>query len=63
MAKFIVHLESGTIVSVDECLMIDSEDIPEAVYSQLTGDPYWDDSVVLQIADTIGVPLVEMEEV
>ena len=63
MAKFIVHLESGTIVPVDDCLLLDADDIPESVYAEFTGEPYWDDSVVLQIADTIGVPLVEMEEV
>lgn len=63
MPKFIVHLGTDTIICADECLLLDSDDIPEEVYAEFTGEPYWDDSVVLRIADTIGVPLVETEEV
>jgi hypothetical protein len=63
MSKFIIHLESGTIMPAEECLVFDSDDLPESVYRELTGEPYWDDQVILRVAPSLSTPLVEMEAV
>lgn len=63
MAKFIVHVGTDTIVAVDECLLLDIDDIPDSLLADLTGDEYFDDNVVIKLANQYGTPLVEMEEV
>jgi len=63
MAKFIVHLGTDTIVAVDECLLLDIDDVPDDLLAELSGDEYFDDNVVIKLANQYGTPLTEMEEV
>lgn len=60
MAKFIVHLESDTIVPMDECLLLDFENVPDRVMDDFTGDDYFDDLIALKVARVYGKPLVQM---
>lgn len=62
MGKFIVHLDSDTIVPVDDCLLLNIDDIPDNLLADLTGDEYFDDGVVIKLAKQYGIPLTEMEE-
>lgn len=53
MTQYIVHKGTGTIIAVDECVIVD---IPDEI--EMTGDDYFDDLKVLDLAVEAGTPVV-----
>ena len=57
MTKYIVHKGTGTIIAVDECVIVD---VPESVLDEIVesgGDDYFEDEVILDLAVSNGVPI------
>jgi hypothetical protein len=57
MTKLIVHIGTGTIIDADECVIVDTDKFDDHDDARITGDDYFDDSVVVEIAERIGKPL------
>jgi hypothetical protein len=58
MTKYIVHKGTGTIIAVDECVIVD---VPEEVTDEITahgGEDYFDEEVILDLAVENGKPIV-----
>lgn len=57
MTKYIVHKGTGTIIAVDECVIVD---VSESVLKEIAesgGDDYFDDEVILALAVLEGAPI------
>lgn len=57
MTKLIVHIGTGTIIDADECVIVDTDKFDDHDDARITGDDYFDDSVVVEIAERIGTPI------
>lgn len=57
MAKFIVHLGTETIIDASECVIIDMDDLDDHDEARITGDDYFDDGVVCELAERLGRPV------
>jgi len=58
MTKYIVHIGTGTIIAVDECVIVD---VPDEVTDEITehgGEDYFDEEVILDLAVKTGKPIV-----
>lgn len=58
MTKYIVHIGTGTIIAVDECVIVD---VPDEVTDEITehgGEDYFDEEVILDLAVETGKPIV-----
>lgn len=49
--KYIVHHGTGTIIGADECVIVD---VPNDMADAMSGDDYFDDQQVLDLAHEIG---------
>jgi hypothetical protein len=50
---FIVH-ESGVIFDASECVLIDTDQLDDHDLARLSGDEYFDDGVMDEIAQRLG---------
>ena len=57
MTKLVVHIGTGTIIDADECVIVDTDKFDDHDEARMSGDDYFDDSVVVEIAERIGTPL------
>ena len=57
MAKFIVHLGTETIIDASECVILDMDDLDDHDEARITGDDYFDDGVVCELAERLGRPV------
>ncbi len=55
MTMFIVHRGTATVINAHECAIVD---ISDEVLDSMTGDDYFDDQVVLDLAEQNGRPVV-----
>ena len=53
MSLFIVH-ESGVIFDASECVLVDTDLLDDHDLERLSGDDYFDDSVMGEIAQRCG---------
>lgn len=54
---YIVHIGTGTIIAADECLIVA---VPDEVTDEITehgGDDYFDDSLIISLAQDNGKPI------
>lgn len=58
MGKYIVNIESGQVFHIDDCLVIDSDNLPPRILEKLTGEPYFDDEIICKAAERYGTTLV-----
>lgn len=56
MTRYIVH-ESGVIFDASECVLINDENLDDHDMARLSGDDYYDDSVMDEIAQRLGLPI------
>ncbi len=56
MTRYIVH-ESGVIFDASECVLINDENLDDHDMARLSGDDYYDDSVIDEIAQRLGIPI------
>lgn len=56
MTRYIVH-ESGVIFDASECVLINDENLDDHDMARLSGDDYFDDSVIDEIAQRLGLPI------
>ncbi len=56
MTRYIVH-ESGVIFDASECVLINDENLDDHDMARLSGDDYYDDSVIDEIAQRLGLPI------
>ncbi len=54
MSKYIVHPGTGTIIAVDECVIVT---VPDEMLDTLDGDDYFDDERICELAEEIGKPI------
>ena len=54
MSRFIVH-ESGVIFDASECVLVDTDLLDDHDMARFSGDDYFDDSVMDEIAQRCGV--------
>jgi len=52
--KYIVHEGTGTVIAVDECVIVD---VPEELLATLDGDDYFDDNKICEYASENGKPI------
>jgi hypothetical protein len=52
--KYIVHEGTGTVIAVDECVIVD---VPEEVLTTLDGDDYFDEYKICEYASENGKPI------
>jgi len=52
--KYIVHEGTGTIISADECVIVS---VPREILDAMSGDDYFDDQQVLDLAVEAGKPI------
>lgn len=57
MTKLIVHIGTGTIIDASECVVVDTDLFDNEDKARLTGDDYFDDSAVCDIAERLGTPV------
>jgi hypothetical protein len=57
MTKLVVHIGTGTIIDADECVIVDTDKFDDHDEARMSGDDYFDDSVVVEIAGRLGKPL------
>ncbi len=57
MTKLIVHIGTGTIIDADECVIVDTDKFDDHDEARMSGDDYFDDTAVVEIAERIGKPL------
>ena len=55
MSRLIVHTGTGTIVDASECVLVDTDLFDDHDMARLSGDDYFDDSVIVEIAERCGV--------
>lgn len=56
MTRYIVH-ESGVIFDASECVLINDENLDDHDMARLSGDDYYDDGVMDEIAQRLGLPI------
>ena len=56
MSRFIVH-ESGVIFDASECVVVDTDLFDDHDMARLSGDDYYDDGVMDEIAQRLGLPI------
>ena len=56
MTRYIVH-ESGVIFDASECVLINDENLDDHDMARLSGDDYFDDSVMDEITERLGLPI------
>ena len=56
MTRYIVH-ESGVIFDASECVLINDENLDDHDMARLSGDDYFDDGVIDEIANRLGLPI------
>ena len=56
MTRYIVH-ESGVIFDASECVLINDENLDDHDMACLSGDDYYDDGVMDEIAQRLGLPI------
>jgi len=56
VTRYIVH-ESGVIFDASECVLINDENLDDHDMARLSGDDYYDDSVIDEIANRLGLPI------
>jgi hypothetical protein len=54
MSKYIVHPGTGTVIAVDECVIVT---VPSEVTDSLSGDDYFDDERICELAEEQGKPI------
>jgi hypothetical protein len=57
MTKLVVHIGTGTIIDADECVIVDTDKFDDHDEARMSGDDYFDDTAVVEIAERIGTPL------
>ena len=57
MSRLIVHAGTGTIVDASECVLVDTDLFDDHDMARLSGDDYFDDSVIVEIAERCGVAI------
>ena len=55
--KYIVHYGTGTVIAVEECVVVDVSDEILADLTTSGGDDYFDDNVICDLALEIGTPI------
>jgi len=61
--KLVVHPGTGTIIDADECVFLDTDiDLTEEEHELLTGDDYFDDIAICDIAEALGKKLTDLLE-
>ena len=56
MTRYIVH-ESGVIFDASECVLVDTDLFDDHDLERLSGDEYFDDGIVAELAERCGVPI------
>lgn len=56
MTRYIVH-ESGVIFDASECVLINDENLDDHDMARLSNDEYFDDSVIDEIAQRLGLSI------
>jgi len=56
MSRFIVH-ESGEVFDASECVLVDTDQFDDHDMARLSGDDYFDDGVIFEIAGRCGVAI------
>ena len=56
MTRYIVH-ESGVIFDASECVLINDENLDDHDMARLSGDDFFDDGVIDEIAQRLGLPI------
>jgi hypothetical protein len=56
MSKFIVH-ESGVVFDASECVVVDTDLFDDHDLARLSGDDFFDDGVIDEIAQRLGVAI------
>ena len=57
MSRFIVH-ESGVIFDASECVLVDTDQLDDHDLERLSGDEYFDDGIISELAERCGVPII-----
>jgi hypothetical protein len=57
MSRLIVHAGTGTILDASECVVVDADYFDDHDMARLSGDDYFDDDVVVEIAERCGVAI------
>lgn len=52
--KYIVHQGTGTVIAVDECVIVT---VPDELLDTLDGDDYFDDTAICEYAEEHGKPI------
>ena len=52
--KYIVHQGTGTIIAVDECVIVT---VPDELLDTLDGDDYFDETAICEYAEEHGKPI------
>jgi len=55
MSRLIVHTGTDTILDAAECVIVDTDLLDDHDMARLSGDDYFDDSVIVEIAERCGV--------
>ncbi len=56
MSRFIIHPGTLTVISADECFILDLDaDITAEERDMLDGDDYYDDTLICTLAEQYGV--------
>jgi hypothetical protein len=55
MSRLVVHAGTGTILDASECVLVDTDLFDDHDMARLSGDDYFDDGVVVEIAERCGV--------
>lgn len=63
MSRLIVHIGTGTIVDAAECVLVDTDQFDDHDMARLSGDDYFDDGVVVEIAERCGVAVDIHEQI
>jgi hypothetical protein len=59
VSKFIVH-ESGVVFDASECVLVDADRLDDHDLARLSGDDFFDDGVIDEIAQRLGVAIPEV---
>ena len=56
MTRFVVH-ESGVIFDASECVVVDTDLFDDHDMARLSGDDYFDDGIITELANRCGVAI------
>ena len=63
MSRLIVHTGTDTIIDASECVLVDTDLFDDHDMARLSGDDYFDDSVIVEIAERCGVAVDIHEQI